>query len=453
MLIVMCVFSFINVSQIFQGLGPLNPHLELFDGDFYEVTLDGNADENSAVDKHNETAAKSTTTSNQGRSENALSNESNPVEPAISPDKKAISKSSAASDKENSETSTNIETTSTAISSNSTAFQRYDGVVIVTKVLWPKDIGRLKRMLCYIAAAYNDKVKYDIVVFTTLPWTEEQIAELQGFVAPVKLTVALEGPPLEEQLAAMTKEEVDFLRKRCNATTEEEELTYFHHCTEEHSDQLTNLGYSWQAEFRAYHIWTHPALMDYKYMMWFDSDVRIGKEWDQDPMKVMVENDLAILFAGFPYGKSYNPRIKDKMDQVYGRSICNSFLVEDGTLNPHACEDDSKFTIQQIAGNHHITNLEVYRKDIHQEFLKKFVGDHRFSREADDQIAVTIPALIENNGKKAWHERSHGLHLLIHHHGMYDVVRSEKGLRNKHRFWEKTIETWPALKDRCKAYH
>ena len=114
--------------------------------------------------------------------------------------------------------------------------------------------------MCYLSHAYNDKRRYDIVVFTTLPWTEDEIAELQAVVAPAKLTVALEAPPLEEQVAAMTKDEKDFLYKRCNVT-EGKEISWFNYCTEPGSRHSNNLGYCWQAEFRSYHIWTHPAIM------------------------------------------------------------------------------------------------------------------------------------------------------------------------------------------------
>ena len=30
-------------------------------------------------------------------------------------------------------------------------------------------------------------------------------------------------------------------------------------------------------------------IQKYKCMMWFDSDARVGEEWDKDPMKVMVD--------------------------------------------------------------------------------------------------------------------------------------------------------------------
>ena len=38
----------------------------------------------------------------------------------------------------------------------------------------------------------------------------EQISDVQAVVAPTKLTVALEAPPLVEQLVITSKEEKDF---------------------------------------------------------------------------------------------------------------------------------------------------------------------------------------------------------------------------------------------------
>jgi hypothetical protein len=150
-------------------------------------------------------------------------------------------------------------------------FQRYEGVVIVTKVLKGEDTYRVSRMLCFLQHGYNDRTQYDILVFTTMPWKKEEIAKVQEVVAPAKLTVAVEGPPLEEQVAAMTAEEKEFLYKRCGIG-EGQNITWYNYCTEEGSNNLSNLGYAWQAEFRSYHIWNHDAIKGYKYMMWFDSE-------------------------------------------------------------------------------------------------------------------------------------------------------------------------------------
>jgi hypothetical protein len=150
-------------------------------------------------------------------------------------------------------------------------FQRYEGVVIVTKVLKGEDAEKVIRMLCFLQHGFNDRTKYDIVVFTTMPWNEEDIAKVQQVVAPAKLTVAVEGPPLEEQVAAMTPEEREFLYRRCNVA-KDQNITWYNYCAEEGSNNVANLGYAWQAEFRSYHIWNHDAIKDYKYMMWFDSE-------------------------------------------------------------------------------------------------------------------------------------------------------------------------------------
>lgn len=79
-------------------------------------------------------------------------------------------------------------------------FQRYENVVITTKVHWPNDLGQLKRMLCTLHAAYNRFVNYDVLVFTTMPWTDEQVDSLAKVISPARLTVSIDGPPLEEQL-------------------------------------------------------------------------------------------------------------------------------------------------------------------------------------------------------------------------------------------------------------
>ena len=165
-------------------------------------------------------------------------------------------------------------------------------------------------------------------------------------------------------------------------------------------------------------------------------------------MKMMVENNLNLLFSGFPYGKATNVNIKEKMEKAYNKSICRVFKTN-GSLNPHMCKDDNDpFELHQVAGNHHISNLETYRKPIHQKFLKDFVGDYRFARQFDDQIAITIPAAMED-GEKAWHERSHGLVLKIGHHGMFDNVASDKSPRNWKGFYNKMKESFTGLEGRC----
>ena len=137
--------------------------------------------------------------------------------------------------------------------------------------------------------------------------------------------------------------------------------------------------------------------------MWIDSDALMSKFWDVDPVQFMVENNLALLYSGFPYGVVRNEALGRKLMDVYNTSICGIDNDEDRSISARPCVD-SPASMGSVARMHHITNLDVYRKDVHQRFLKKFVGDYRFSRLMDDQIAVTIVALMEQylqrKGKK-----------------------------------------------------
>ena len=69
----------------------------------------------------------------------------------------------------------------------------------------------------------------------------------------------------------------------------------------------------------------------------------------------------------------------------------------------------------------HITDLDVYRSPIHLNF-NRILREHNtvpYSREWDDQIAVTIPAAFENP-EKAWDMRQHGFNMSVMHNGRYD---------------------------------
>jgi len=307
-------------------------------------------------------------------------------------------------------------------------------------------------------------MKYDYIIFTTMPWTSENIAKLLRVAYLANLTVAIEAPPLEEQVGAKTEEERNFLYHRCNVK-ENTNITWFHHCKVPGISGMTILGYSWQAEFRAYHIWTHPALAHYRYMMWIDSDAGVTKKWDIDPFQTMEKNGLAILYAGHPYGTGRDDRnhsLKNKLMAVYNTSICGVGNAPHPNGGKHlyakTCNGGgARFSM--IAGNHHVTDLDVFRKDVHQRFLKIFTGDFRFNRGADDQAAVTIVSLMEqyfvNNRTDlpkisiVWHEGTHGMPLKISHHGMYDANRSDKARRRKDALYKELKGSWAGLEARC----
>ena len=87
-------------------------------------------------------------------------------------------------------------------------------------------------------------------------------------------------------------------------------------CTEENPDYYNNLAYSWQADFRAAHIYRELTLRDHhKYMIWLDIDaVILTKDWEKDPIQAMVNHDLVLLFDTFGYGSTKGKELKDKME-------------------------------------------------------------------------------------------------------------------------------------------
>lgn len=132
-------------------------------------------------------------------------------------------------------------------------------------------------------------------------------------------------------------------------------------------------------------------------------------------------------------------------------------------IYPKLCKDQKGyFEIRQIAGNHHITNLDVFRKEVHQKFLKNFTGDFRFNRKFDDQLAVTLVGMFEHylvNGfdnpsvkYTMWNERANGLTLKIGHHRIYDVQENDKNERaivSRPKFFNHIKANYTGLEERC----
>ncbi len=145
--------------------------------------------------------------------------------------------------------------------------------VIVTKIQGNSTLLQLEQCLCLLKYAYNDRVNYDIVVFTATEITKEEMELLKAAAAPAQLTIARDNPGIQAMVADLKPPELEYLLRRCNVT-DVTELTWRTRCQETSSGGTTNMPiqYTWQAEFRSLHIWKHPAISKYKYMMWLDSD-------------------------------------------------------------------------------------------------------------------------------------------------------------------------------------
>ena len=353
---------------------------------------------------------------------------------------------------------------STPTSSSSKQTSQPHNVVIVTKVL-SSEYTEYQRMICLVQAAYNDKHNYDYVIFTTISWPESKIVEAQNLVQPASLKVVLESPQystLQHRLEALSLEERIYLAKRCGVDDGDyTRLTWFSHCHEPNSTNVASLGYSWQAEFRAYHIWNHQALARYKYMIWFDGDAHLTVPLQFDPIQVMIEKNLTLL-GYFPQGRikasmPQGPEFVSKLRNYdVGGGDVSKFLcgitknTDTGALVPKIChnlaKDRNKFVFQQIGGFHHVTNLDVYRQPVHQSFLKKFISPHPFSRIWDDQIATTVVAAYDSyisgsTTPRMYDYRSMGYNLRLVHHGAYDGNGGfDKAPRSKQALMEVVIQ-------------
>mmetsp|Transcript_10039 Transcript_10039/g.15481 ORF Transcript_10039/g.15481 Transcript_10039/m.15481 type:complete len:479 (-) Transcript_10039:62-1498(-) len=322
---------------------------------------------------------------------------------------------------------------------------RYEGVVIATKVHGPQNAGEARQMICLLTVAYNQHVNYDILIFSTLPWNDHDVAKVQEYAGDnVNVTVVADPFTLEEHLANMTTLEKDMLYKRCKVQPHEN-LTWSHKCCEDGYPHCTGLGYAWQSEFRSYQIWTQQALQPYKYMFWIDSDALMTQSWtpDMDPMKLIVEHDLVLLFDNFPKGNGKGPALTDKIKQVYNTSLCSLRLSPQGqfdsTLNP---ECGAHFGL--VHGMFHITNIEFYTSALQMTWAKVLTSPYHFQRQFDDQIAVTVPAAILAPDR-AWDMRAQGLNLSVWHNGDRDGKPGEPLRPRGYKMWWNTKgkTLWP----------
>ncbi len=340
-------------------------------------------------------------------------------------------------------------------STQKSKFKRYEKVAIVTKIHSPKDVYRLKKMLCLLDVAYNQYVNYDIIVFTTKPWTKNHIKELQNVIPNTKIEVVIDGPSstgnIDDYIVNMTQDEISNLEERCGTP-----LGWSNLCVEQGPEYTvkSSMAYNWQSEFRAYHIFKHPALRPFKYMFWMDSDALCTQEWTIDTMKIMVDNDLTIFFANFPAGKTEEQLLRTNIEKVYNQSICHAILNKQGFLWARKCNDEnSKIHIQHIHGFHHITNLDVYRKEEHLKFLHSITeGNYKFSRLWDDQLAVTVPAIMDTPGK-AWDYWRHNVTTNIFHHGDLDGKGNGKNIKDFKKFLDNQgSNKWEEGTRRCSDY-
>lgn len=337
------------------------------------------------------------------------------------------------------------DTSKTTTSSHLVEFTKQERVVIATKIHGKINWKALNQMMCLLTQAYNNRVNYDIIVFTTEAIPVNRIESVQRMVAPANFTVVVDNPGLKALLEEMSPAKQADLMERCNVTSVDDMDWILTYCRE--GKTFNRVGYNWQAEFRALHLWTHEALKPYKYMLWLDSDGFCTKVWDRDPVTYMIQNDLAILFDHFPQGYSRGRDFQERIEKAFdGQQLCRIQLV-DGHLHPEVGDCDSAM-INQVHGFFHITNLDFYRSAPVLNWAKIMIGDTRLRRRFDDQVGVTVPAaMLAPN--KSWEMEYHGINLDIFHNGRLDGKRWVGGgfMRN---WWPNNgTQAFPEAVDKC----
>lgn len=191
-------------------------------------------------------------------------------------------------------------------------------------------------------------------------------------------------------------------------------------------------------KFRSWQIWKHPALADYKYMLWMDSDGFSTRVWEQDPIAYTVAHDLVVLADNFPQG-TLRGWVKAEVDkrsrQVFNKTLCALTIQEDGTYKSQvetSCGGGGR-AIGLIHGFFHITNLDFFRTDLMAKWQETFIGDCYLCREFDDQVQLTVSAGIMAP-ERTKDMRLSGLNLGVYHN-LYIDGKGDRKIVFK-RYWK-----------------
>jgi len=384
--------------------------------------------------------------------------------------------------------------------------------VIVTKIQGPAYLQSLRQMLCLLHYAYNSRTKHDIVVFTSEPITlltdyddddiiiadeendaekkskdsktndnkrnninknKREIRKLQSLFADEGITfrIVVDNPGLHTMVRSLSPKRRQQLLQRCGSSNVDE-LSWYSMCTEQRSTTTLKerLAYNWQAEFRALHLWNHPAIEQYDYMMWIDADVFCTQKWTSDPVAVLKRYNLTLLFDHFPQGAARGYEFPSLTQQVFNKTICDVELKND-TLSAKEgkCLGKKGTRIHQVHGFFHVAKLDFFRSTKVTEWNSAMIGYdndngkggdaedkdddddpgyYRFSRLFDDQIGLTIPAAVLA-GETSRDMKSMGVKLRVMHNYVLDGFMADwRGYFVP--WWRRNANTsFPEACDRC----
>jgi len=323
-------------------------------------------------------------------------------------------------------------------------FTRHEGVVIVTKIMgYPQEVKTLMQCLCLLTAAYNDRVSYDIVVFSTIYQWPETIKELEDVVYPAKFTLVHENRTVQALLDSMTDSRRNYLLRVCNKN-HTHQVIWNTTCKE-----IGSLRYNWQAEFRSLHIWKQPELEKYRYMLWIDSDCFATSVWKDDPVDFSIRNNL-VLGVGNMQGTGGGPGLQAKIKDYFNLYLCSVKLDQNSSLHAITGGSECKYSrFDIIHGFLHFDNLDFFRSNM--EWMTKFIGEDRLSRQPDDQEAITTAALLLAPGRTRDFVLS-DIRLNVMHNGLLDG-KLKVTLDQYLKWWQLYAERdFPTGFNKCKSH-
>lgn len=328
-------------------------------------------------------------------------------------------------------------------------FKKQKGVVIATKIHGSHQMPILRQFLCLFNFAYNAKMKYDVLVYTTESLSKEEEKEIMELGKPAKVTIVVDNPGLHELIDKLPENKKERFLRKCELDNDPDgmkmkNLTWFSNCKE--NGRSSRLAYNWQAEFRAWRIWTHASLKPYKYMLWIDADAFCTEEWKRDPVGFFIEHKLAIFFANHGAGQSPGgyPEFIERFKEAFNRTISEVEVVEG-----HLTSKNGTGTVSQIHGFMHMTDLDFFRSKEVLNWARILIGDEFLSRRFDDQLAVTAPAVVLAP-ERSWEMRANGVKLNVFHNGLLDGQEKAPAF-NFRAFWNDRggSDLMPGAKETC----
>lgn len=130
-------------------------------------------------------------------------------------------------------------------------FERQPGVVVVTKIHDDLYMPLLVQQYCLFTAAYNHKMQYDLILFSTEPIGQEHRKELAEAVYPANLTIYIDEKTIADHVSELDENQTAYLLRRCKVNSTDE-LTWRTRCWEHGGGEMP-IAYTWVRKKRRFY--------------------------------------------------------------------------------------------------------------------------------------------------------------------------------------------------------